>query len=144
MREADANLPLKTLDSRRQWPSIRVTQRERSSSSWVHARTLSLCLLFSQQEIVDGNCQESEEVGKESGQEVGCQEGREEGREESSTEEGRQEEKHAQAKCGVHEATDADGPARRYHRLRAAAAHRGHEQDLGIHQEEQASGLGQP
>ena len=46
----------------------------------------------------------------------------------------------AQAECGVHESDAAVVGARRSRRRHADAAHRSDEEDLGLHQEEQAAG----
>ncbi len=49
----------------------------------------------------------------------------------------------AQAECGFHEGHDAERGAGGGGRRQGGAAHRGHQEDLGLHQEEQAPGLGQ-
>ena len=48
------------------------------------------------------------------------------------------------AECRIHEGDDAVGGSRRRHRLDPDAAHGSHQEDLGLHQEEQAAGFDQP
>src|SRR6185295_1901834 len=94
-----------------------------------------------------GYCQES----KEAREEAGCKEARseeirsEKTRSEKSTgEEGRPEARSkAQAQRGVHEGDDPVVNAGRGSRQQSVAPHRSHQEDLGLHQEEQAAGLDQ-
>src|SRR5512132_2574019 len=138
------SLPLELRYSCRRWSR---NHRDRTACFRVYG---AVCSASTQRKENYGYCQESEEIREEARREEGpCKETRseksprEEGsRQESCREETRGEEVHseAQAECRVHEADDPVRRARRGCRLDADAPHRRHQEDLGLHQEEQAAG----
>src|SRR4029453_19347649 len=109
----------------------------------------AVCSASTQRKENYGYCQESEEIREEAGREKGPREetcgekgpSEESSRKESSCEETRSQEvdSEAQAECRVHEADDPVGNARRRRRFDAQPPHRCHQENLGLHQEEQAA-----
>src|SRR6185312_13353050 len=132
--------------SRRRW-SVMTKELEGAP------RTLQRTARTTDRKEKHGYCQESceEDRGQEAGrEEERCEEAgrQEERREETCGEEERCEEARgeegagceAQAERSLHEGDAALVAARRGRRQFADAAHRSHEEDLGLHQEEQAAG----
>ena len=96
-----------------------------------------------------GYCQESVKEDRQEGRQEACgEEVRQETREESTGEESCAEESQevggqAQAERRIHETDDAVEHTRQRSRRDATAAYGSHQEDLGLHQEEQAAGLDQ-